>query len=110
MVHGAAVRRLRRQDADAKPDSIRPLRDMVLVRIDDRDTETAGGLVIPHIARPLPNTAKVIAVGPKCTACAPGDHVLIEKYAHGDREFLRLGEDASRHLLVAHEQVIAVLS
>jgi chaperonin GroES len=104
------MRRLKRQDADANPASVRPLRDMVLVRIDDRDERTPGGLVIPHVARDLPNTARVVAVGPRCTACTVGDRVVIEKYAHADREFLRLGEDASRHLLVRHEQVVAVLS
>ena len=104
------MRTLKRQDADADPRKVTPLRDMVLVRIDDRTEMTSGGIVVPHVARDLPNTAVVVAVGPKCTACAVGDHVLLEKYAHGDREFLRLGADASRHLLVEHEQVMAVLT
>lgn len=43
---------------------IEPLEDRVVVRQLDTATETAGGLIIPDMAREKPMQGEVIAVGP----------------------------------------------
>jgi co-chaperonin GroES (HSP10) len=96
------------KESDVEPRSVRPIGDRVLVVIDDR-AETIGSIVIPHIAQDLPNTATVVRVGKRVRTCAVGDRVLIEKYAHADREYVMLGEPSRRHLLVSESQVICVL-
>ena len=101
---------LQHSTVNLEANSLRPLRDMVLVVIDERETVSTGGVLIPHIARGLPNQGRVVAVGPLTTVCTPGDHVVIEKYAHGDRPFVMLGEPPRRHVLCKHEQVISVLT
>jgi co-chaperonin GroES (HSP10) len=98
-----------RREADALPKEVRPIRRRVLVVIDEREAMSKGGIHIAPIAQGLPNTATVVRIGPKVTTCEPGDHVVIEKYAHGDREYLMLGEPARRHLLVEEDQILAVL-
>lgn len=101
--------RFRKADAvGLVPSTVRPMRDRVLVVIDERET-MRGSIHVPGIAQDLPNTAVVVSVGSKVTTCSPGDHIVIEKYAHGDREYLLLGEPVRRHLLVDVSQILAVL-
>ena len=51
---------------------IQPLSDRVVVRLDEPETVSAGGLYLPHPETPL--TGQVLAVGPgaKCTDCGYG--------------------------------------
>ena len=44
--------------------NIKPLEDRVLVQINEAETTTASGLVIPDSAKEKPQEATVIAVGP----------------------------------------------
>jgi len=43
--------------------AIRPLYDRILVRREDEETKTAGGIVLPDSAQEKPMQGKVIAVG-----------------------------------------------
>ena len=43
--------------------SIRPLHDRVLVRREEEETKTAGGIVLPGSAAKKPSRGEVIAVG-----------------------------------------------
>ena len=43
--------------------SIRPLHDRVLVRREEEETKTAGGIVLPGSAAEKPSRGEVIAVG-----------------------------------------------
>ncbi len=43
--------------------TIRPLHDRVLIRREDDDQTTAGGLIIPDTAKEKPSRGVVIAVG-----------------------------------------------
>lgn len=44
--------------------NIKPLEDKILVQINEAETTTASGLVIPDSAKEKPQEATVIAVGP----------------------------------------------
>lgn len=100
-----------RTSLDIRPESIRPPHRRVLVRIDER-TEQIGSIVLPHVARDLPNTGTVVSVGNEARGVHElvGRHVVIEKYAHGDREALWLeGSYGPRYLVCNDEQIVAVL-
>jgi chaperonin GroES len=43
---------------------LRPLQDRVLIRPIERDTKTAGGIIIPDTAKEKPVEGQVVAVGP----------------------------------------------
>ena len=43
--------------------NIRPLRDRVVVRRNDEETMSAGGIVLPGSAKEKPNQGEVVAVG-----------------------------------------------
>ena len=44
--------------------SIRPLHDRVIVKRVEEETKTAGGIVLPEIAKEKPQQGKVLAAGP----------------------------------------------
>ena len=68
----------------------RPLHDRVVVRRDDSEEKTAGGIIIPDTAKEKPMEGEVIAVGPggrdesgKLTPLdvKAGDRVLFGKWS-----------------------------
>lgn len=69
--------------------SIKPLGDRVVVKPQDAETQTAGGLYIPDTAKEKPMRGTVVAVGPGKVengtkidmTVAEGDTVLYGKYA-----------------------------
>ncbi|MDE0173073.1 MAG: co-chaperone GroES [Defluviicoccus sp.] len=69
--------------------SLRPLNDRVVRRV-DRDTRTAGGIIIPDTAQENPQEGEVLAVGPGLRAedgtphaldVKPGDRVPFGKWS-----------------------------
>ena len=85
---------------------IRPLQDRVVVKRNEEETKTAGGIVLPGSAAEEPSQGVVVAVGPgkaldngsvRKIDLKVGDKVLFGKYASntvkiGDEELLILGE------------------
>ncbi len=86
---------------------IRPLHDRVIVKRQEAETKTAGGIIIPDSAKEKPQEGEVIAVGNGIRredgTVAPldvkaGDKILFSKYAgteikiDGD-DFLMMKED-----------------
>lgn len=85
---------------------IRPLQDRVIVKRNEEETKTAGGIVLPGSAAEKPSQGEVIAVGPgkpldngtvRKIDLKPGDKVVFGKYASntvklGDEELLILSE------------------
>ena len=70
--------------------SIRPLHDRVLVRREEEETKTAGGIVLPGSAADKPSRGEIIAVGngkiPENGYVRPlgvkaGDKVIFGQYA-----------------------------
>ena len=62
-----------------------PLHDRVLVTPDEKETKTAGGIIVPDTVQHRPNSGTVIAVGPgrkdEPTSLKENDHVLFGKNA-----------------------------
>ena len=85
--------------------SIKPLGDRVVVRPQEADEKTAGGLFIPDTAKEKPQRGTVVAVGPGKVengtkvdmSVKEGDTVLYGKYAGteitlGDEEVMIMRE------------------
>jgi chaperonin GroES len=68
---------------------IKPLHDRVVVRVEDSETTTESGIVIPDNAKEKPTTGSVVAVGPGhwngstfvATSVTEGMKVLFGQYA-----------------------------
>jgi len=67
--------------------SFQPLHDNVLIEKDKMDAEekmTPGGLYVPQVSRKPPNTATVVAVGPKVDGINKGDVVVVGNFSGTD--------------------------
>jgi chaperonin GroES len=92
--------------------AIKPLEDRIVVSINDAETTTASGIVIPDTAKEKPQEGTVLAVGPgrfEDGARVPldvsvGDVVLFSKY--GGTE-VKVGVD--EYLVLSARDVLAIL-
>ena len=86
--------------------NVRPLADRVLVKVDEVETKSAGGLFIPATAQEKTQTAVVIAVGDdkEKIKVSVGQKVMHDKYA-GTQGKIN-GED---HLILKANDIIAVI-
>ena len=86
---------------------IRPLYDRVIVRRNEEEETTAGGIVLPGSAKEKPNQGEVVAVGEgklldsgdvRALAVKVGDKVVFGQYAGSntieidDEELIIMGE------------------
>jgi chaperonin GroES len=68
---------------------IKPLHDRVVVRVQDSETRTQSGIVIPDNAKEKPTTGEVLAVGPGhydngafvATSVTEGARILFGQFA-----------------------------
>lgn len=94
---------------------IRPLHDRVVIRREEKEEKTAGGIVLATAAREKPNKGEVIAVGPgkaldngdlRALQVKVGDKVVFASYAgsqtlkDGDDEFIIMSESEILGVLV----------
>ena len=92
--------------------NIKPLEDRILVQINEAETTTASGLVIPDSAKEKPQEATVKAVGPGRfddgkripLDIKEGDVVVFSKY--GGTEIKFEGED---YLILSARDILAVI-
>jgi len=93
---------------------IKPLADRVVIRRDEAEEKTAGGILLPDTAKNKPQKGTVLAVGPgKLTKdgkrvaldVKEGDVVLFTNWA-GDEFKQSRGDDV---LLMRGEDILAVL-
>ena len=86
--------------------NVRPLADRVLVKVDEVETKSAGGLFIPATAQEKTQTAVVIAIGDdkEKIKVSVGQKVMHDKYA-GTQVKIN-GED---HLILKAGDIIAVI-
>ncbi|MFZ5470704.1 MAG: co-chaperone GroES [Myxococcota bacterium] len=91
----------------------RPLQDRMLVKREEEENKTKGGIIIPDTAKEKPLRAKVIAVGNgkvmedgkvRPLDVKAGDTILFSKYAGTDIKIE--GED---HLILREEDVLGVI-
>lgn len=91
---------------------IRPLGDKVVVKAQNQEERTAGGIVLPDTAKEKPQQGKVVAVGPgriledgsrAKVALKVGDTVIFSKY--GGNEIKLNGEEL---LILDQESIYAV--
>ncbi|TAN40717.1 MAG: co-chaperone GroES [Nitrospirae bacterium] len=100
---------------------IRPLNDWVVIKATDAEERTAGGIIIPEVAKKKPQWGTVEAVGPgayetkkgsakkdekKFIPCEvrPGQHVLYERYMGSEFEL-----DGQQILMVREKNILGIL-
>jgi len=85
---------------------VRPLADRVLVKADEVETKSAGGIIIPATAQEKTQTAVVVAVGDDTEKIkvAPGQRVMHDKYAGTQVKI-----DGEDHLILKAGDIIAVI-
>ena len=93
--------------------SIRPLHDRVLVRREEEETNTAGGIVLPGSAAEKPSRGEVIAAGKgKITDNGDvrpldvkvGDKVIFGQYAGNTVKI-----DGEEFLIMSESEILAVV-
>ena len=92
---------------------IQPLGDRVVIRRDDSEETTAGGIVLPDSAQDKPARGKVVSVGDGRLLddgtrgelqVKAGDRVLFSSYAG---ETIKLGDDEL--LLMQEDNILAII-
>lgn len=94
---------------------IRPLYDRIVVkRVEETESKSAGGLIIPDSAKEKPQEGKVVAVGNgKKTEDGKvipldvkvGDKILFGKYSGSD---IKIGTE--EYMIMREDEVLAVLT
>ena len=85
---------------------IKPLADRVLIKIDEGETKTASGLIIPQTAQEKTQAGTVVAVGDdkEVIKVQAGQKVMYDKYAG-----TQIKIDGVEHLVVKMAAIIAVI-
>ena len=85
---------------------IKPLGDRVLLKTEEGETQTKGGLFIPQTAQEKTQTGVVIAVGDDKDAIKVknGDKVMYDKYAGTTIKI-----DGVDHLIVKMSDILATI-
>ena len=85
---------------------IKPLADRVLIKIDEGETKTASGLIIPQTAQEKTQAGTVVAVGDdkEVIKVQAGQKVMYDKYAG-----TQIKIDGVEHLIVKMADVLAII-
>lgn len=85
---------------------IRPLADRVLVRPEEMQTKTAGGIIIPDTAQEKTQKAVVVAVGSDKDRIkvAVGEKIIHDKYVGSQIQI-----EGVEHLILKSTDIIAVI-
>ncbi len=85
---------------------VKPIGDRVLVKIQESETKTAGGIIIPQTAQEKTQTGVVVAVGTDkdVIKVKENDKVMYDKYAGTQVKI-----DGAEHLIVKMQDILAVL-
>ncbi len=93
--------------------NVTPLHDRVIVKREDEEEKTKGGIIIPDTAKEKPVEGKIVAVGEgklqddgkRLTLdVKEGDRVLFGKYAGTEITF-----DGEEYLIMREEDIIAII-
>jgi len=85
---------------------VTPLVDRVLIKVQESETKTAGGIIIPQTAQEKTQTGVVIAVGTDkdVIKVKEGDKVMYDKYAGTQVKI-----EGVEHLIVKMADILAIL-
>jgi chaperonin GroES len=92
---------------------IRPLQDRIIVKRQDGEETTKGGIIIPDSAKEKPQEGKVIAVGKgkitedgkvQALDVKKGDKILFSKYAGTE-----INIEGEEHLIIREDDVLGVV-
>jgi len=92
---------------------IRPLHDRVIVKREDEEEKTKGGIIIPDTAKEKPVEGKVVAVGDGKVSddgkkipleVKAGDKVLFGKYAGTEIQI-----DGEENIIMREDDIIAIV-
>ncbi|HAP42611.1 MAG: co-chaperone GroES [Spirochaetes bacterium GWD1_61_31] len=85
---------------------VNPLGDRVLIKVQEGETKTAGGIFIPQTAQEKTQTGVVMAVGTDkdVIKVKMNDKVMYDKYAG-----TQIKIDGADHLIVKMADILAIL-
>ncbi|MBU0927184.1 MAG: co-chaperone GroES [Spirochaetes bacterium] len=85
---------------------VSPLGDRVLIKVQESDTKTAGGIIIPQTAQEKTQTGVVQAIGTDTDVIKvkKNDKVMYDKYSG-----TQIKIDGADHLIVKFSDILAVL-
>lgn len=92
---------------------LKPLADRVLVKVDEEEKKTKGGILLPDTAQKKSQKGTVIAIGSgkmldngvrTLFEVKVGDRVLLAKYSGVDIE-----EEGENYLLLSERDILAIL-
>ena len=93
---------------------IQPLHDKIVIqRLEEKEEEVRGGIIIPDTAKEKPQRGKVIAAGKgklleggkrRPMAVSPGDRILFSKWAGNEIKF-----DDQEYLILSEDEVLAII-
>ena len=92
--------------------TIKPLSDRVLIKMDDAEEVSKGGILLSGSAKEKPQVASVIAVGPGgvvdgkevVMSVKPGDKVITSKYSGTEVKV-----DGEEMIIVRQSDILAVV-
>jgi len=82
-----------------------PLRDIVLIEVEEEDDVTESGIIIPDESKFIPQSGWARRVGKYASSVKEGDYVIYEKYAGTDVEF----DDGKKYILLSEEDINCVM-
>lgn len=85
---------------------VKPLSDRVLIKVQESETKTSGGIIIPQTAQEKTQTGTVVAVGTDkdVIKVKEGDKVMYDKYAGTQVKI-----DGVEHLVVKFADILATI-
>ncbi|MDA8424678.1 MAG: co-chaperone GroES [Treponema sp.] len=85
---------------------VRPLIDRVLIKVQESESKTAGGIIIPQTAQEKTQTGVVAAIGTDTDVIKvkEGDKVMYDKYAG-----TQIKIDGVEHLIVKMSDILAII-
>ena len=87
--------------------TLRPLKDMVLVKTADSEKETQGGVLLPDAAQRKPTSGDIADVGPDVKGLKKGDTVLYSKFGIGATDVKVAGTE---YCMLRECDVIGIMS
>lgn len=85
-------------------ETLKPLGARVLIKRLEQSSQTAGGLILPEVAKDKLNRGRIVAVGEDVADPKEGETVIFGEYS-GNKVELAEGE----HLIMESEDVLAVV-